>query len=85
MKISIAPEVRIYQKHKNSIMAKSDTQSLKNLVRDPSQLTDIIKDPGGKGVDFYKNLTVKEQQYILFAAAAGLIGYGIYLGRQNKK
>ncbi|MBJ6119221.1 hypothetical protein JAO76_13510 [Pontibacter sp. BT310] len=57
--------------------------SLKSLIQNPSQLADIMKDPGKQGLDFYNNLTVKEQQYILFAAAAGLIGYAIYLGRQH--
>ncbi|TPE42977.1 hypothetical protein [Pontibacter mangrovi] len=57
--------------------------SLRSLISNPSQLADIIKDPKS-GIDFYKNLTVKEQQYIIFAAAAGLIAYGIYLGRTNK-
>ncbi|WP_276497177.1 hypothetical protein [Pontibacter litorisediminis] len=57
--------------------------SLRSLVQDPSQLADIIKDPT-KGLDFYKGLSVKEQQYLLFAAAAGLIGYAIYLGRSHK-
>ncbi len=56
--------------------------SLRSLVQDPSQLADIIKDPT-KGLDFYKGLSVKEQQYLLFAAAFGLIGYAIYLGRQQ--
>ncbi|WP_299759112.1 hypothetical protein [uncultured Pontibacter sp.] len=60
-----------------------ENTSLRGLLQDPSQLTDIIKDPT-KGLDFYKALSVKEQQYILFAAAAGLIGYAIYLGRSGK-
>lgn len=58
--------------------------SLRSLVQDPSQLADIIKDPT-RGLDFYKGLSVKEQQYLLFAAAFGLIGYAIYLGRSSKQ
>lgn len=61
----------------------SITESLKDLVEDPSQLTDIINDPAGKGMSFFNNLRVKEQQYIIFAAGAALIGYGIYLGRKH--
>ena len=57
--------------------------SLQSLMKDPSQLADILKDPGRHGLDFYNGLSVKEKQYILFAAAAGLLGYAIYLGRQN--
>ncbi|SFH06911.1 hypothetical protein [Pontibacter chinhatensis] len=61
-----------------------ENTSLRNLMQNPSQLADIIKDPT-KGLDFYKGLSVKEQQYLLFAAAFGLIGYAIYLGRQEKQ
>lgn len=61
-----------------------ENTSLRGLIQDPSQLADIIKDPT-KGLDFYKGLSVKEQQYILFAAAAGLIGYAIYLGRRENQ
>lgn len=57
--------------------------SLKSLMQDPSQLADIMKDPAKTGLDFYNGLSTKEKQYILFAAAAGLIGYAIYLGRQS--
>jgi hypothetical protein len=53
-------------------------------MQNPSQLADIIKEPT-KGLDFYKGLSVKEQQYLLFAAAAGLVGYAIYLGRQHNQ
>ncbi|MCX2740969.1 hypothetical protein [Pontibacter anaerobius] len=61
-----------------------ENTSLRSLVSNPSQLADIIKDPT-RGIDFYKGLSVKEQQYILFAAAFGLIAYGIYLGRSEKQ
>ncbi|PRY10161.1 hypothetical protein CLV24_11578 [Pontibacter ummariensis] len=65
-------------------MAESTTESLKDLIEDPSQLTDIVNDPAGKGIKFFKNLSVKEQQYIIFGAGAALIAYGIYLGRAHK-
>ncbi|AKD03998.1 hypothetical protein POKO110462_12720 [Pontibacter korlensis] len=61
----------------------SSNTSLRSLIKDPSQLADIVRDPKS-GIDFYNGLSAKEQQYIVFAAAAGLIAYGIYLGRQNK-
>jgi len=57
--------------------------SLRSLMENPSHLADIMKDPAKTGLDFYNGLSVKEKQYILFAAAAGLIGYAIYLGRQS--
>ena len=57
--------------------------SLQSLFKDPSQLGDILKDPAKHGLEFYNGLSVKEKQYILFAAAAGLIGYAIYLSKQS--
>ncbi|WP_242917768.1 hypothetical protein [Pontibacter liquoris] len=57
--------------------------SIKSLFQNPSHLTDILKDPSKKGLEFYNGLSVKEQQYIVFAAAAGLIAYGIYLNRKG--
>ncbi|MEJ8756911.1 hypothetical protein WG947_07895 [Pontibacter sp. H259] len=60
-----------------------ENTSIMSLVQNPSQLADILKDPAKHGLDFYNGLSVKEKQYILFAAAAGLLGYAIYLGRQN--
>lgn len=57
--------------------------SLRSLMENPSHLADIMKDPAKTGLDFYNGLSVKEKQYILFTAAAGLIGYAIYLGRQG--
>lgn len=67
----------------NNTMENSTTHSLKSLIQDPSQLTDIMKDPASKGLEFYQGLSVKEQQYIIFAAAAGLVAYGLYLGRRK--
>ncbi|MHA6248391.1 hypothetical protein ACXYMU_10670 [Pontibacter sp. CAU 1760] len=64
-------------------MENTKTHSFKSLLQNPSQLTEIMNDPGKHGLEFYKNLSVKEQQYLLFAAAAGLIGYGIYIGSKK--
>lgn len=65
---------------------KTNTSSnpLENLLKNPSDIMDAIKNPGRYGFDFYKGLDSKQQQYVLFAAGAALIGYGIYLG-MNKK
>jgi len=64
-------------------MENTATTSLKKMLQDPSQLVDVMNDPGKKGLELYNNLPVKEQQYLVFAAAAGLICYGIYLGRKS--
>ncbi|WP_347159435.1 hypothetical protein [Pontibacter chitinilyticus] len=64
-------------------MADSNTPSFKKLLQNPSQVTDILQNPGKKGLEFFQNLTPKEQQYILFAGAAGLLAYGIYVGRKG--
>ncbi len=64
-------------------MENSASSLFKSLLDDPSQVSQIMQDPSKKGLEFYNNLPVKEQQYLIFAAAAGLIAYGIYLGRKN--
>jgi hypothetical protein len=64
-----------------TLKEKLENTSLRSLIDEPSQLADIFKDPM-KGIDFYHGLSVKEQQYILFSAAAGLLLYGLYLGRK---
>lgn len=57
--------------------------TLEGLVKNPSQLADILKDPGTHGLDFYNGLSNKQKQYVLLAAGLGLIAYAIYLGRQS--
>lgn len=56
--------------------------TLEGLVKNPSQIADILKDPGRHGLDFYNGLSNKQKQYVLLAAGVGLIAYAIYLGRQ---
>jgi hypothetical protein len=65
---------------------KTNTSSnpLENLLKNPSDIMGAIKNPGKYGLDVYHGLNTKQQQYVLFAAGAALIGYGIYLG-MNKK
>lgn len=58
-------------------------KSLKNLLKDPSEIEALIKNPSKYGLDFYKSLSATEKQYIAFAAAAGLIGYGLYLNKEK--
>ncbi|MDX5421039.1 MAG: hypothetical protein LPK14_02210 [Hymenobacteraceae bacterium] len=65
-------------------MENKATHTLKSLFQDPKHLTGIMQDPGKKSLEFYKGLSVKEQQYIIFAAAAGLIAYGVYIGVKDK-
>lgn len=57
---------------------------LNDLINNPSEIFNVVKNPGKYGMDVYKGLDTKQQQYVLFAAGAALIGYGIYLG-MNKK
>ncbi|WP_018478731.1 hypothetical protein [Pontibacter roseus] len=54
---------------------------LQHLISNPSEILNVVKNPGRYGMDIYKGLTVKQQQYVLFAAGAGLIAYALYLGR----
>lgn len=57
--------------------------SLGNILKDPSELEALMHNPGKYGIDFYNSLTAKDKQYVAFAAAAGLIAYGIYLNKQK--
>ncbi|MEJ8803858.1 hypothetical protein [Pontibacter sp. H249] len=61
----------------------ASVNSLEGLMKDPSQLADIIKDPATHGLDFYNGLSGKQKQYVLLAAGIGLIAYAIYVGRQG--
>lgn len=56
------------------------TTSFKSLLQNPSELTDILEDPGKNGLAFYSGLSAKEKQYVIFTAAAGLLLYGLYIG-----
>lgn len=57
--------------------------TIEGLVKDPSKLADILKDPGRHGLDFYNGLSNRQKQYVLLAAGIGLIAYAIYVGRQS--
>lgn len=57
---------------------------LENLMQNPSDILNMVKNPGKYGLDVYNGLSTKQQQYVLFAAGAGLIAYGLYLGRSQK-
>ena len=63
--------------------ANKSIPSLENLLKNPSEIFGIIKNPGKYGLDIYHGLSTKQQQYVLFAAGAGLILYGVYLGRNK--
>lgn len=57
---------------------------LENLLHNPAEILNVVKNPGKFGIDTFNGLDAKQKQYVLIAAGAGLIGYGIYLG-MNKK
>ncbi|QCR22542.1 hypothetical protein [Pontibacter sp. SGAir0037] len=63
-------------------MENNSEKTLQSLVDEPAQVKEIMNDPT-KGLDFYKKLPVKQKQYLLLAAAAGLVGYSIYLGKKG--
>ena len=61
----------------------NDTMNtLEGLVKNPSQIADILKDPGKHGLDFYNGLSNRQKQYVLLAAGIGLVAYALYVGRQ---
>lgn len=59
--------------------------TLNKVLNDPSEIGEIMKDPGKFGLDFWNELSNKERSYIAFAAGAGLILYGIFISRQQDK
>jgi len=63
-------------------MENNSNTTLQSLVEEPAQVKEIINDPANKGLNFYNQLPVKQKQYLLYAAAAGLVGYSIYLGKK---
>lgn len=65
-------------------MENQETKALADLIQDPSEISAIVSDPAEKGVQFYQALPNKEKQYVIFAAALGLFGYGLYLNRMSK-
>lgn len=58
-------------------------KSLGNILRDPSELETLMKNPGKYGLDFYNSLTAKDKQYVAFAAAAGLLIYALTLNKKK--
>jgi hypothetical protein len=56
--------------------------TLDSLIKNPSQLADILKDPGKNGLEFYNGLSKQHKKYVLMAAGIGLVIYGIYVSRQ---
>ncbi len=64
--------------------ASNSSNLLENLLHNPGEILNMVKNPGKFGMDTFNGLDTKQKQYVLFAVGAGLIGYGIYLG-MNKK
>ena len=59
------------------------TKSLLDILKDPDEANKLLSNPGKYGLDFYNGLSNQNKQYIAFAAAAGLVIYGLYLNRQK--
>ncbi len=57
--------------------------NLKDLLKNPNALMEAFKNPSRFGIDFYKSLSTRNKQYLVFAGAAGLLVYGVILGRQK--
>jgi hypothetical protein len=52
-------------------------------MQNPSEILNVVKNPGRYGMDVYKGLSTQQKQYVLFAAGAGLIIYGFVLGKNK--
>lgn len=66
-------------------MKKSKSnKTLTDILKNPSAIMAIIKDPGRGGLDLYNSLDTKTKQYVIFAAAAGLAIYGFTLNKHKR-
>ena len=61
----------------------ASTKSLLDILQNPDEIGKLMSNPGKYGLDFYNGLSNQNKQYIAFAAAAGLVIYGLYLNRQK--
>lgn len=62
---------------------ENNRSSLVNMLTDPDNIHRAFEDPTNFGKEIYQALDIKQKQYLAFAAGAGLIAYGIYLGKQK--
>ncbi len=54
-----------------------------SMLTEPDNIHRAFEDPANFGKEVYNSLDNKQKQYLAFAAGAGLIAYGIYLGKQK--
>ncbi|WP_439882624.1 hypothetical protein ACSX1A_05525 [Pontibacter sp. MBLB2868] len=64
---------------------RTNYNTINKLLDNPSEISEVISNPGKYGVDFWNELSNKHKSYIAFAAAACLVMYGIYLNRQEEE
>lgn len=62
---------------------KTKYNTINNLLENPGDISEIMKNPSQFGMDFWNELSNTDKRNLAFAAAAGLVMYGIYLGRQD--
>lgn len=63
---------------------KIKNKTISNLLQNPSDIAEIMSNPSKFGLDFWNDLSNNDKRNVAFAAAAGLVMYGIFLGRQGK-
>ena len=64
-------------------MKDTSSKSIGDLLKNPEEIGKLMSNPGKYGLDIYNGLSNQNKQYLAFAAAAGLVAYGIYLNRQK--
>lgn len=62
---------------------RTSYQTINNLLDDPAQISEVVKNPQQFGMDFWNELSSQHKSYIAMAAGAALVMYGIYLNRQT--
>lgn len=58
-------------------------KSITDILKDPSQWTSIVNNPGKYGLDFYKSMSNQNKMYLTMAAGVGLIIYGLTLRKKS--
>jgi hypothetical protein len=64
---------------------QTNYQTINKLLDDPSEISEVMKNPQKYGMDFWNELSNQHKSYLMIAAGAGLFMYGVYLSRQSNR
>jgi hypothetical protein len=64
---------------------KTNYKTIDKLLENPSEISEVMKDPAKYGKDFWYELSDQHKSYVMLAAGAGLLMYGLYLRNQGNQ